>query len=94
MGLRNLFQRKAVTAARTSPLGAATPVPDAFTSPELQEELRVAWAELAEAAKASKVRNVHACTRTGRHWTEDPVAVRAVAGALREFPDTDSQPTT
>ena len=94
MGLRSLFQRKAVTAARTSPIGAAAPVPDAPTSPELQEELRVAWAELAEAAKASKVTNVHACTRTGQRWTEDPVAVRAVAGVLREFPDAGSQPTT
>lgn len=94
MGLRSLFQRKPVSAARTSPVGPAAPIPDALTSPEPQEELRVAWAELAEAAKASKVTNVHACTRTGRHWTEDPVAVRAVAGALREFPQTDSQPTT
>ncbi|TQS94366.1 hypothetical protein EU811_00840 [Arthrobacter sp. TS-15] len=94
MGLRSLFQRKAATAARTSPVGAAAPVPDAPTSPELQEELRVAWAELTEAAKASKVTNFHACTRTGRHWAEDPVAVRAVAAALREFPDSDSQQTT
>lgn len=94
MGLRSLFQRKASTAAHTSPIGAAAPIPDAPSSPELQEELRVAWAEVAEAAKASKVKNFHACTRTGRHWTEDPVAVRAVAGALREFPDTGSQPTT
>lgn len=80
--------------ARTSSIGAAAPVPDALTSPELQEELRVAWAELAEAAKASKVKTFHACTRTGQHWTEDPAAIRAVAGALREFPDTDSQSTT
>lgn len=63
-------------------------------SPELQTELREAWAELTEAAKASKVTNFHACTRTARHWTEDPAAVRAIAATLREFPDTDSQQTT
>ena len=39
MGLRSLFQRKAATAARTSPIGPAAPVPDAPTPPELQEEL-------------------------------------------------------
>lgn len=88
MGLRRLFQRKAATSA---PLGtdAAAPTPAAPMSPELQEELRVAWAELTEAANASKVTNFHACSRTGRPWTEDPVAVRAVAATLREFPDTD-----
>ena len=63
-------------------------------SPELQTELREAWAELTEAAKASKVTNFHACTRTAQHWTEDPAAVRAIAATLREFPDTDSQQTT
>lgn len=62
-------------------------------SPELLEDLRCAWDELAEAAKASKVISFHACTRTGRSWTEDPAAVRAVAATLREFPDTDSQRT-
>lgn len=63
-------------------------------SPELQAELREAWAELTEAAKASKLTNFHACTPTARHWTEDPAAVRAIAATLREFPDTDSQQTT
>ena len=94
MGLRSLFQRKAATAAHVSPVAAAVPVPDTPASPELLEELRVAWAELTEAAKTSKVTKFHACTRTGRPWTEDPAAVRAVAAALREFPDTDSEQTT
>ena len=94
MGLRSFFQRKAATAARISPVVAAGRVPGAPRSPELQAELREAWAELTEAAKASKVTNFHACTRTARHWTEDPAAVRAIAATLREFPDTDSQPTT
>ncbi|KRE67736.1 hypothetical protein ASG92_13950 [Arthrobacter sp. Soil736] len=63
-------------------------------SPELQDELSAAWAELTEAAKNSRVSNFQACTRTGRPWTEDPAAVRAVAATLREFPETDSQRTT
>jgi hypothetical protein len=94
MGLRSLFHRKAVSAEPVSPRAATAPVPDKPTSPELQEELRLAWAELTEAAKISKVTNFHACTRTGRHWTEDPAAVRAVAATLREFPDTDNRQTT
>lgn len=63
-------------------------------SPELLEDLRCAWDELAEAAKHPKVTSFQACTRTGLPWAEDPAAVRAVAATLREFPDTDSQRTT
>jgi hypothetical protein len=94
MSLRHLFQRRAATAATVVPVEAAAHVPDAPMSPELQEELRVAWAELTEAAKASKVTNFQACTRTGRPWTEDPAAVRDVAATLREFPETNSRRTT
>ena len=88
-----MFRLRCATAAPISPVAAAGRGP-AATTPELQAELREAWAELAEAAKASKVKNFHACTRTARHWTEDPAAVRAIAATLREFPDTDSQQTT
>ncbi|MDQ1058544.1 hypothetical protein QFZ23_002445 [Arthrobacter globiformis] len=63
-------------------------------SPELQEELSAAWAELTEAAKDSKVTSFQACTRTGLPWTKDPAAVRAVAATLREFPKTNSRRTT
>jgi hypothetical protein len=94
MGLRSLFQRKAATAAPAGPVQAADLVPDTPMSPELMEELRIAWAELTEAAKASKVTKFQACTRTVRPWTEDPAAVRAIAATLREFPETNSQRTT
>jgi hypothetical protein len=95
MGLRSLFQRKFAAAAPVVPdVEAAAPVPDAPMSPELLEELSAAWAELTEAAKASKVTNFQACTRTGRPWTEDPATVRAVAATLREFPETNLRRTT
>lgn len=94
MGLRSLFQRKAAPAPPVVPVEAAAPVPDAPMSPELQEELRVAWAELTEAAKNSRVTNFQARTRTGQPWTEDPAAVRDVAATLREFPETNSRRTT
>jgi hypothetical protein len=94
MGLKSLFQRKFAAAATVVPVEATAHVPDAPMSPELQEELRVAWAELTEAAKASKVTNFQACTRTGWPWTEDPAAVRDVAATLREFPETNGRRTT
>jgi len=91
MGLRSLFQRKAISTARVSPALAANAGQDKPLSPERQEELQSAWVELTEAAMGSKVTSFHACTRTGRPWTEDPAAVRAVAATLREFPVTHNQ---
>jgi O6-methylguanine-DNA--protein-cysteine methyltransferase len=86
MGLRSLFQRKAVPTARVSPVMTATAEQDEPLPAERQDELQEAWAELTEAARGSKVTSFHACTRAGRPWTEDPAAVRAVAATLREFP--------
>lgn len=94
MGLRNLFQRKAATTAPKVSAPEASAAPDEPLPPELPEDLRCAWDELAEAAKDSKVTSFHACTRTGRPWAEDPAAVRAIAATLREFPDTDRRQTT
>jgi hypothetical protein len=91
MGLRNLFQRNAATTAPKVTAPGTAVAPDVPSPPELSEDLRCAWDELAEAAKHSKVTNFHACTRTGRSWTEDPVAVRAIAATLREFPNTDGR---
>jgi hypothetical protein len=62
-----------------------------LTAAQIQE-LDEAWAELAAAQEASELTNFHACTRTGRPWTEDPAAVRAVAATLREFPAPETQP--
>jgi hypothetical protein len=91
MGLRSLFQRKAVPTASVSPVLAATAEQEEPLSTEVQGELQAAWVELTEAARGSRVTSFHACTRAGRPWTEDPAAVRAVAATLREFPVSDSQ---
>ena len=90
MGIRSLFQRKVVTTTRVSPVPLGPAGHDEPLSPERQGELQEAWVELTEAARGSKVTSFHACTRTGRPWTEDPAAVRAVAATLREFPASDS----
>lgn len=91
MGLRSLFHRKATTTGHAGPDLAVTAPPNEPLPPERQEDLLAAWDELTEAANGSRVTSFHACTRTGRPWTEDPAAVRAVAATLREFPASDSQ---
>jgi hypothetical protein len=92
VGLRRLFQRKAAASAARGSTISAPPAPDAPLA--RQEELQAAWVELTEAAKGSRVTNFHAYTRTGRPWTDDPDAVRAVAATLREFPAPDSPQAT
>lgn len=89
MGLRSLFQRKTVTTEHASPVQAVNAGQYEPKSPECQQELQDAWAELTKAARGSKVTSFHACTRTGRPWTEDPAAIRDVAATLREFPISD-----
>ena len=91
MGLRSLFQRKAITTARLAPALAAAAGKEEPKSPERQDELQAAWVELAKAAMGSKVTSFHACTRTGRPWTEDPAAVRDVAATLHDFPVSERQ---
>jgi hypothetical protein len=100
MGLQPLFQRKAA-----APAPAVTPqAPEvaqegspskekAPLSAEQAQDLREAWAELSEAAQQSKVLNLHACTRTGQSWTEDPATIRVLTAILRDRPK-DGQQTT
>jgi hypothetical protein len=52
-------------------------------TPEQLAELQDAWAELAEAAKGTGATGLHACSRNGRRWEEDPTAVRGLAAILR-----------
>jgi hypothetical protein len=93
MGLRSIF-RKSARAAGTgdSTPAAGAPEPREPLTAEQLMDLEEAWAELAAAQEASELTNFHACTRTGRPWTEDPAAVRAVAATLREFPAAEAQP--
>ncbi|MGX9900787.1 hypothetical protein ACW0JT_14615 [Arthrobacter sp. SA17] len=73
------------------PLPPSAATPDEPLAPEFHTELQAAWAELTEAANASRVTTFHACTRTGRHWTEDPAAIRDIAATLSEFPFLNNQ---
>ncbi|MFF1253698.1 hypothetical protein ACFVYC_14540 [Pseudarthrobacter sp. NPDC058329] len=84
MGLRSFFGRRPAVAGETavSTVVIDPAVPEPLT-PEQFAELQDAWAELAEAAEGSGVTGMHACSRNGRRWEEDPAAVRGLAAILR-----------
>jgi hypothetical protein len=84
LGLRNVLSRR-------GPVVAGTPVSTVVVQPAAQEpltpeqlaELQEAWAELSRAAEGSGVTGLHACSRNGKRWEEDPEAVRGLAATLR-----------
>lgn len=91
MRIRGIFHRKGASRVPVTPAPNARrdmPVP-----PDQVRDLQEAWAELSEAARHSKVINFHACTRTGRPWTEDAAAVRDIASTLRAYPLEDQHNT-
>jgi hypothetical protein len=93
MGLRSIFRKRpAATGTADATPAAGGPEPAEPLTAEQPRGLEEAWAELAAAQEASELTNVHACTRTGRSWTKDPAAIRAVAATLREFPAAEAQP--
>lgn len=85
MGLPSFFKRR-LAAGTAAPAGAVSgPEAQEPLTPEQLAELQDAWAELAKAAEGSGVTGLHACSRNGRRWEEDPGAVRGLAATLREF---------
>lgn len=93
MGLRSLFMRRRSatgTAASAVVVGSETEHQEPLT-PEQLAELQEAWAELANAAEGSGVTGLHACSRNGGPWQEDPVAVRSLAATLRSISSDKAQ---
>lgn len=92
MGLRSLFGRRQKAAARTiaAPIAVSEPATEEPLTPEELSELQEAWAEFADAVKGSGVHSVHGCTRNGKPWQEDAVAVRSMAALLRRVRDEDA----
>jgi hypothetical protein len=93
MGLRSIFRKRPATTgtADSTPAAGGPETREPLTAEQLRG-LEEAWAELAAAQEASELTNFHACTRSGRSWTEDLAAVRAVAATLREFPAAEARP--
>lgn len=94
MGLRSFFRRRQTAAGNTAGSIAVVEPAEEQLTPEELAELQEAWAELAAAAKSSGANSLHACTRTGKPWQKDPVAVRNMAALLRHVRDEDTIPGT
>lgn len=86
MGLRNLLRRRRTPAA-VMPAPAVTPAPrePEPLTPEQRADLQAAWVELRQAMEESHVTSFRACSRNGRHWGEDPDAMRAMAATFRSI---------
>lgn len=85
MGLRGFFGRRPAAGNAAPVVAVSEPAAQEPLMPEQLAELQDAWAELAEAAEGSEVTGMHACSRTGRRWEEDPAAVHGLAATPREF---------
>ena len=81
MGLRSFFtRRRAPDAVESSAVVVATDR-EPLTPAQLAD-LESAWAELQRAAKEAGVTSLHACTRDGSRWQDDPESVRAMADTI------------
>ncbi|QOT24082.1 hypothetical protein [Paenarthrobacter sp. YJN-D] len=86
MGLRDFFGKRPAAAGTSDSFAVLdTPQLQEPLTPEQLADLQQAWAELAQAAEGSDLISLHACSRNGKRWEEDPVAVRGPAATLREF---------
>lgn len=95
VGLKSWFDRRQRGAgAVATPIVESEPVPEQPLTPAQLAELQEAWAEFNEAAKGSGANSVHACTRNGKPWQQDPAAVRSMAALLRHVRDEDTTPGT
>jgi hypothetical protein len=80
MGLRSLFRRRPTAAGAAVSTVALLDKPKAEESltPEQLAELQEAWAELKKATEGSGLAHLHACSRNGKRWEENPAAVRGL----------------
>jgi hypothetical protein len=94
MGLRSWYRRRKPTndAGSTALSVARQPEEQDPPTPAQRADLKDAWTELAEAANASAVTGFHACSRGGKPWQEDPVAVRNMAALIRDVGTADARP--
>ncbi|MEW1808442.1 hypothetical protein [Pseudarthrobacter sp. NPDC080039] len=84
MDLLSSFRRRRA-AGTAAPAGRVSePEAQELPTPEQLAQLQDAWAELAKAAEGSGLTGLHACSRNGRRWEEDPEAVRGLAAIIRE----------
>lgn len=85
VGLRHLFTRhRTLQPAAPSP-ATIHPVPEVPLTAEQEADLEAAQAEFVQAVRRAGVSKLHACSRGGGHWQEDPQALRAISALLRDL---------
>ncbi|WP_420181247.1 hypothetical protein [Paenarthrobacter sp. TA1.8] len=88
MGLRNILNRVRRASAAQAPAAVVrAPMPEErkpLTPAELAD-VEEALVELRQAMDESRVTSFRACGRGGRHWSEDPDAMRAMAATFRSL---------
>ena len=86
MSLRNWMKnRRAASSVSLAPASTSAqrePIP---LTPEQRADLEAARVELLQAMEESQVTSFRACSRNGRHWAEDPDAMRAMAATFRSI---------
>ncbi|WP_024821111.1 hypothetical protein [Arthrobacter sp. 31Y] len=70
-----------------APEATSTPREPGPLTPEQLADLEAARVELRQAMEESQVASFRACSRNGRHWAEDPDAMRAMAASFRSIKD-------
>lgn len=85
MGLWSFFRPRPAAARTATEVAGSEPEAQEPLTAEQLAELQDAWAELANAVEGSGVKNLHACSRNGKPWQEDPAAVRGLATILRNY---------
>lgn len=95
MGLSNLLRRRQTPAAvMPVPPAASAPREPELLTPEQRADLEAARAELRLAMDESQVTSFRACSRNGRHWAEDPDAMRAMAATFRSIKNFTAESAT
>ncbi|AOY74345.1 MULTISPECIES: hypothetical protein [Paenarthrobacter] len=89
MGLWNLLNGRSTPAEPS--VGTAATEKTQPLSPSERADLESAWRELSQTLGEFNVTSLRACSREGRHWSEDPEAVRAIAGTIDSIMDDTSE---
>nr|WP_015061721.1 hypothetical protein [Arthrobacter sp. 31.31]AFK88728.1 hypothetical protein [Arthrobacter sp. 31.31] len=77
-----------------APAVTAAPLEPEPLTPEQLADLEAGRVELRQAMEESHVTSFRACSRNGRHWGEDPEAMRAMAATFRSIKNSTTDSAT
>ena len=85
VGLRSLFTRRRTPASSSPAVQAAAREP---LTPAQLADLAAARTEFLRVAEESGLKSLHACSRDGSHWQDDPESVRTMTALIKDAHDT------